>query len=233
MKKSKIPFAFLVLITLISCDKDPEQIGCTDHLAVNYDARALEDDGSCTYNQAEQMVWSNGQFGGWNADLQEGAYRLESCSGEIAEIIEIQTQETSDSTETTEEFRSLYLGTGAETLHRSYFSLINERNARDFAEGTLRFDCRRTDEAPEFIRIFISGKLIQNDACNPYRRSEFVDIATRSFNDSTYTQVAIPMRNFGQIMMAHVEVVCGIEFEGERSTGIEINNIRWSANRDQ
>lgn len=222
---SKLYLPVFATLLLVSCNKDPKQEGCTDPIAVNYDASALKDDGSCQFNQSEQIIWQAGLTGGWNADLVEGAYSLNVCEG-VVEMME----EVRDSASVEE---TLYLGTGAEFTHRSYFSLINERDARDFAEGSLRFDARVTDTedgSPDFIKLFISGKIAEDNGCEPYRRSEYVEISTQSFNDSTFTPVNITIRKFEKIMMARVQVVCGMEFEGERSTGIEIDNLRWVAN---
>lgn len=213
-------------LSLISCDKDPEQVGCTDQYAANYDPSALESNGTCIYNDSEQLIWANGTRGGWNGDLLQGAFRLELCTGEMNELSEAKDSVTV--------IKSLYLGTGGGVEHKSYFSLINEQNGRDFAEGSLRLGIRVADTiagAPEYIRMYIGGKILQTEECNPHGRSDFVEISTHSFNDSTYTDINIPIRDFDKIMMAHVNVVCGIQFEGERSTGIEVDNIRWVANK--
>lgn len=211
---------------LISCDKDPEQVGCTDPHSVNYDPSALKDDGTCVYNDNEQVIWANGMRGGWNGDLFQGAFKFDVCSGESHELMQEIDSVTVEET--------LYLGTGGGTKHKSYFSLINEHNARDFAEGSLRMSLRVSDTeggAPEYVRLYIGGKILQTEECNAHRRSDFVEISTHSLNDSTFTELNIPIRNFDKIMMAHVNVVCGIQFEGDRSTGIEVDNIRWVANK--
>jgi len=213
------------IFVLVSCDKDPEQVGCTDPYSVNYDPSALKDDGTCIYNDKEQLIWANGMRGGWNGDLLQGAFKLNICAGESHEEVQEVDSATVES--------SLYLGTGGGLEHKSYFSLINEQNARDFAEGSLRMGLRISDAeggAPEYIRFYIGGKILQTEECNPHRRSDFVEISTHSLNDSIYTDVNIPIRDFDKIMMAHVNVVCGIQFEGERSTGIEVDDIRWVAN---
>ncbi len=215
----------LVVILAVACSKDTQEHGCTDHLAANYNPTAITEDGSCLYNQDTQMIWSDGVRGGWNGDLHEGAYRLEVCAGEKSILEEIRDSSTVDKT--------LYLGTGGGTEHHSYFTLINEHDARDFAEGSLRMDVRVSDTddgAPEFFNLFISGKIHEEAECDPFRRSEYVEISTHSFNDSTFTSVVVPIRHFNKIMMERVEVVCGIAFEGERSTGVELNNVRWVAN---
>lgn len=211
---------------LIACNKDPEQTGCADPVAINYEPGALKDDGSCQYNQAEQVIWQDGVFGGWNEDYHEGAYQLDVCVGTVREVVALEA----DSTESI----TLMLETDGGSNHRSVFSLINEHDARDFAEGSLRFDARLADStgaAPEFIRLFISGKIpLENKNCDPYGRSTFVDISTRSFSDSTYSEVNVPLRHFSQVMMARINVVAGFEFEAERNVGIEINRLRWVAN---
>jgi hypothetical protein len=226
MKSINIYFiAILTTTTLVSCEKDGDQKGCTDPISINYDPSALVDDGTCEYNQTVQSIWTNGIRGGWNGDLQQGAFRFEVCGGVHSELEEI--------VDSTEVRKTLYLGTGGGNSHLSYFSLINEQNARDFNDGSLRMDVRVSDTddgAPEFINLFISGKIHENDDCLPYRRSEYVQISTHSFNDSLFTTVNVPIRDFSQIMMARVEVTCGISFQGERSTGVEIDNIRWEAN---
>ena len=224
--KNSIPALLIVfaLASLTSCNKDPDQSGCTDPHSINYDASALRDDNSCTYNDKEQVIWKKGMRGGWNGDLQEGAFRLESCAGDIH-------QTTSQKDSTTVE-STLYFGTGGGHEHKSYFSLINERNARDFAEGSLRMGIRIIEgSAPEYIRLYIGGKILQDESCEPHRRSDFVEISTHSFNDSIFTPVNIPIRHFDQIRMAHVNVVCGIQFEAGRSSGFEVDEIRWVANK--
>ncbi|MCH2213997.1 MAG: hypothetical protein MK086_02390 [Flavobacteriales bacterium] len=224
MQSKIFSLAFLGLVFMSSCNKDPKQDGCTDPTALNYDASALKDDGSCEFNQKEQIIWQSGLTGGWNGDLIEGAYSLNVCEG----VTQIMTEEI-DSLTTTE---TLYLGTGADFKHKSYFTLINEHDARDFAEGSLRFDARvlgGDDGSPDFIKLFISGKIADDGNCDSYRRSEYVEISTQSFNDSTFTPVNITIREFEKIMMARVQVVCGMEFDGERNTGIEIDNLRWVA----
>ena len=187
---NKILLPFLAVAILSSCKED-EQKGCTDPIAVNYDPSALRENGSCIYNDSEQVIWSEGLEGGWNGDMIEGAYQHIVCEGS-AEVME----EVRDSINTVE---TLYLGTAGGFSHRSYFTLINERDARDFAEGSLRFDARVTDTedgSPDFVKLFISGKLWQNEGCEPYRRSEYVEISTHSFNDSTFTPVNITIREF-------------------------------------
>lgn len=214
------------VFVLYSCDKDPEQVGCTYQYAVNYDPSALKDDGTCVFNDKEQLIWANGRRGGWNGDLLQGAFKMDVCAGES---LELSQQKDSATVE-----KSLYLGTGGGGEHKSYFSLINEQNARDFAEGSLRMGIRISDTdggSPEYIRLYIGGKILQTEECIPHRRSDFVEISTHSFNDSTYTNVNIPIRDFDKIMMAQVNVVCGIQFEAERSTGIEVDDIRWVANK--
>ena len=224
--KNSIPAVLIVfaLASLTSCNKDPDQSGCTDPHSINYDPAALRSDNSCEYNDAEQVIWRNGKRGGWNNDLQQGAFRMESCAGDINETTNQKDSATVEST--------LYFGTGGGYEHKSYFSLINERNARDFAEGSLRMGIRIIEgSAPDYIRLYIGGKILQSEGCNPHRRSDFVEISTHSFNDSLFTTVNIPIRSFDKIQMAHVNVVCGFQFEGERSMGFEVNEIRWVANK--
>ncbi len=225
MKYQVCAWLGMAMLLSTACDKDWDQSGCTDPIAINYEPRALHDDGTCAYNKAEQVIWTNGQRGGWNGDAFQGAFRHEVCDG-----IALDLTHTIDSTST---YQSLLLSTAGGNRHMSFFSIINERDARDFAEGTLRFDARIVESgAPAYIDLFISGKNIVSNECAPFRRSGTVEISTHSLNDSVFVPVTIPLRHFDKIMMARVEVVCGFVFEGERNTGIEIDNLRWSANRD-
>ncbi len=225
MKHSYLLVLLFISLVHTSCNKDSDQSGCTDHIAVNYDPSALREDGSCEYNQAEQVIWSNGMRGGWNGNLTEGAYRHEILAGAAYDNLH--------SADSTGEERSLLLSTAGGNEHYSFFTLLNERDARDFAEGTLRFDCRiQEGAAPDYINLFITGKIWEDGSDVTFRRSEKVEISTHSFNDSTFTAVTVPIRHFGEIMMARVEVVCGFEFEGDRNISVELDNIRWSANRD-
>ncbi len=226
LKTSLSALCFILLFA--SCDKDPESKGCTDWQAANYDASALREDGSCTYNQKEQLIWVDGQRGGWNGDVLQGAFKMVVCDGSTEELTKPAVNDSIEMKPT------LYLGTGGGTSHLSYFTLINETSAKDFAEGSLRMDLKLAEdaaEAPEFIRLFVGGKVAVPNSCEPYRRSGFVEISTHSFSDSLFTAVSIPIRDFDAIMMARIEVVCGLAFEGERNIGVEANNIRWVANK--
>lgn len=224
MNFSKFHVLILCLPLLWACEKEFDQKGCTDPIAVNYEPRALHEDGSCEYNKAVQTIWKNGERGGWNDNLTEGAFRLEVCAGSADEVLH-----TVDSLN---EYSTLALSTAGAERHLSWFSLINETDARDFTEGTLRFECRTVEGgSPEFIKLFMSGKLPGEQNCPDFLRSTYVEISTHSFNDSTFTTVSVPIRHFEQVVMARVAVVCGFDFEGERNSAIEVDNIRWSANR--
>jgi hypothetical protein len=226
MMNLKALYISLAAIALIAgCGKEPDHAGCTDPHAVNYDPRAIDSDGSCTYNEAEQLIWANGQAGGWNGDLIQGAFRPETCSGI--------TQTLENLRDTVETFESLWLGTGEGSSHKSYFSLINEQKAPDYAEGSLRFDIRNKDgAAPPFMKLFICGKLTDDgQGCPQFLRSNYIEISTQSFNDSTFTEVNIPMREFEKITMGRVNVAAGFFFDGLPGTGVEINNLRWTADK--
>lgn len=211
-------------VIMISCNKDPKQEGCTDPTAINFDTSALKEDGSCQYNLSEQVIWREGMLGGWNGDQIQGAFLFNLCDG-FSEVL----SEEVDSVTTIE---TLYLGTGTSSEHKSIFTLLNQQDGRSFAEGSLRFDARidsLEDRSPEFMRLFIDGKITEFGTCAPYKRSGFVDISTQSFNDSTFTPVNITLRDFDDITMSQIDLVCGFEFEGEPNTGIEIDNLRWVA----
>ncbi len=210
---------------LAGCSKEPDQQGCTDPHAINYDPRALREEGTCLYNDAEQMIWSDGVLGGWNGDFIQGAFRAEVCTG----ILEVR-EELRDTAETVQ---TLWFGTGEGNTHKSHFSLINEQKAPDYAEGSIRFECRNKDgAAPAFMHVFICGKLTDDgQSCPQFIRSDYVEISTHSFTDSTFTEVNIPMRDFDKITMGRVNVAAGFEFSGLPGTGIEINNLRWTADK--
>lgn len=221
---------FFVLIVfslaLMNCNKDPDQSGCTDPMAVNYNPAALRSDNSCKYNDAKQIIWQNGMRGGWNNDLQQGAFKLETCAGEVREVIY-----EADSAYAQ---HVLYFGTDNENEHKSVFSVINVQNGRDFAEGSLRMGVRFPGEGhPEYMRLYINGKIPDRAICTSHKRSEFIEISTHGFNDSTFTEVNIPMRNFAKIQMGNIHVVCGIEFEGDRNSGIEVDEIKWVAHTQE
>ena len=85
--RSITPIAFVLLITLGACEKKQ---GCTDQAAVNYDANAETDNGSCIYpgeyeNGALILNEGNFQFG--NASLSYFDRDVESVKNGIFEAI--------------------------------------------------------------------------------------------------------------------------------------------------
>ncbi len=220
----KALYISLATVALVAgCSKEPDQAGCTDPFAVNYEPRAIESDGSCIYNDAVQLIWADGKEGGWNGDVIQGAFRPETCSGMMQTMEQLR--------DTVETLHTLWLSTGEGTSHKSFFSLINEQAAPDYAEGSLRFECRNKDgAAPPFLKLFICGKLTDGgQQCPQFLRSSYIEISTQSFTDSTFTEVNIPMRDFEKITMSRVNVAAGFAFDGLPGTGIEINNLRWTA----
>jgi len=238
--KTKLSLSAIILVVFSTgCDKDPAQVGCTDPIAVNYDPQALEEDGTCAYNDASQSIWNNGVYGGWNGDVLSATYSMQACWGAISERLQIDSLPIDSLlidtllADSVMQRTSLVFSADESERHRSYVTLINDQNARDYAEGSLRFDCRIPAEgSPELFNVFIGGKLPQQGSCDPYRRSDFVTVSTVSLNDSTFSTVEIPIRTFDKIMMANVEVVFGLEFDAALGQGIEVDNIRWTANKD-
>ena len=65
MKKLSLFTALAVILSFSSCEEDPI-LGCTDTIAINYDALATEDDGSCEYLTNADLI-----IGSWTSDSSE------------------------------------------------------------------------------------------------------------------------------------------------------------------
>jgi hypothetical protein len=231
-------YLFLAALAFVmGCDKDRDQSGCTDPLAVNYDPRALRSNGDCVYNDAQQLIWSNGTWGGWNGNLMQGGFIQHTCAGTVEIIEQVIDSIPADSTLpsgalVTAKYKRL--GASQNGAHKSYISLLNTRNGTNFAEGSLRFSCRLDAlGSPAVLRLFVNGKLPdQGQGCPMFLRSDYVDISTASFTDSTFTEVNIPMRDFAKLRMAQIDVICGFEYSSIPGSGLIIDNLRWVAHFD-
>lgn len=224
--KSNFFLSIIFLALVFSSCKDEEQTGCTDPVAVNYDAAALKDDGTCTFNTDEQLIWNNGEYFGWNGNNFTGGYQLTTCYG-TSEIIEEQIDSLNS--------RAYYLFTADEEgRYYSTFDLINNQDARTYGYGNLKFSLKADSlNAPEIIKVFIHGNIHQtNPNCEAILRSEYVEVISSSLNDSTFTEVSIPMESFSNRYISDIDFVCGFVFESEAGSAISIDNIRLSAAKE-
>jgi len=65
MKKISILTILAAMLSFSSCEEDPI-LGCMDETAINYDALATEDDGSCEYLTNADLI-----IGSWTSDSSE------------------------------------------------------------------------------------------------------------------------------------------------------------------
>ena len=84
MKKLSLFTALAVILSFSSCEEDPI-LGCTDTIAINYDALATEDDGSCEYLTNADLI-----IGSWTSDSSEVRMML---SEETLTIIAIYSED--------------------------------------------------------------------------------------------------------------------------------------------
>lgn len=244
----RFPLFLLLLSVVFSSCSDPDQNGCTDPLACNYDASAMKDDGSCTLCTTHQEIWAGGNWGAWNGNSAQGAIVLEVCEGSysIFSTLPVLPDTTANDTISSDTIPAdtipvdptpvdlprdtvLQLWTNENGQHLSYFTLLNSQNGQPYTEGSLRFSIKKASTTTaEVIRVFIDGNIHQNTFCGSIMRSGYVDISSHAFTDSAFTEVSIPIRDFADISTGDIHIVSGFKFNGPDSTGFEFRNIRWS-----
>lgn len=210
--------AAVILITT-GCDRDEEIQGCTHHLAENHDPRATVDDGSCTYSEESQLIWKDGQPGGWNGNLTTYGFIPKACTGDFL------AEEDSNGVAPARLFTD---PAGNLEFH---VELTNPRTARNYNEGFIRFEVLKPEDSSlGTFQIYTHGKLTQtNSGCDEFNRSQVVELSALSLNDSIPASVAVPFSDFDQLMLADINVLFGIIAEGEPDTEVlQINNIRWT-----
>ena len=211
-------FAFLVLI---SCDREEEIIGCTDHLAENHDPRATVDDGSCTFSDDSQLVWRDGQPGGWNGNLTTYGIVPEVCKGSIEVLTD---------TSFTEQPMRIFADAGGEVhLH---FRLLNPRTARNYNTGYVHFDVLKPEgSGVQTLEIYTHGKRPQQSSeCGAFNRSHVVEISTLTLPIDEWHTVSIPFLDFTDLMLADIRIMFGVQTGGHapESEVLQLNNIRWT-----
>ena len=207
------------LLILAGCDRDEEIQGCTHHLAENHDPRATVDDGSCTYSEESQLIWKDGQPGGWNGNLTTYGFVPQVCSGDLL------AEEDSNGV------APARLYTDASGNLEFHVVLTNPRTARNYNEGFVRFEVLKPEVSSlTSFRIYTHGKLTQmGSGCNEFNRSQVVELSALSLNDSIPASVAVPFSDFDQLMLADINVLFGVIAEGQPDTEVlQINNIRWT-----
>lgn len=208
------------MMAIASCTRDEEIKGCTDHLAENHDPRATVDDGSCTLPLEEQLIWKDGQSGGWNGDIFTYAFVPTVCKGTFQLLAD---------TAVSKNPACLYTDSNGE-LHIQ-FKLLSPRSGRNYSEGFVRLDLEKPLESDlSMFDIYVHGKIADNEgACGDYVRSQKLQFSAIAL-DTTATTLSVPFRDFEQVRMDDLSVVMGLRIENAQpdTEVLRINNIRWT-----
>lgn len=208
-------------IFLISCDREEEIEGCTHHLAENHDPRATVDDGSCTYSDESQLLWKDGVPGGWNGNLTTYGIVPLVCAG---------TFEAQQDSALVSSPGQLY----TDTTGRAHvqFRLLNPRTARNYYEGFVRFNVMKPEGSDlDIFEVYVHGKRPQNEvSCGAFNRSQKVQLSALALSSTEEFEVAVPFSDFGDIMLADIRVMFGVEVinASPETEVLQINNIRWT-----
>lgn len=222
MKFTSTVFSLIFTAALmVACDRNEEIAGCTDHLSENHDPRATVDDGSCTYSEETQLVWKNGEPGGWNGELFTYGIVPTACRGTM--IVEADTSDQAN--------KPAVLATDANGNVNVQFNLMNSRSAQNYIEGYVHVDIQRADSMviPNF-EIYVHGKVVDSDHnCGEFIRSEKLQFSALALSD-TPTTLSVPFRDFNQLLLGDLNVLFGISLSGAEpnSEVLKINNIRWT-----
>lgn len=215
----------LSVLVFSACTKDDERTGCTDPIASNYDPSALHNDGSCTYESRQEIIFSNGEFWGWQSDTLDGGYIVEVCEGQV-DIVEEEPRDSS-------QVQYLRVRADMQTGNAKFrVRIVNPRDGRPFRNGNVRFDARlpHQDPVPEFL-TFIHGKLVDEGTdCGQFIRSDYQGFVPTGLNDSTFAEVELPILSYPKIMLANIEGVYGLEVRNAQPGAdvLHLNNIRWT-----
>jgi hypothetical protein len=222
MGKNIFGLAILVCsMMFVSCDRDEEISGCTDHLAENHDPRATVDDGSCTFSADQQIIWKDGVPGGWNGNLVTYGIVPTTCFGTMTVL-----------SDTSQASQPALIVADEDGNARVQFELLNPRTARNYIEGFIHFDISKPEASSlTTLKIYTHGKLPDNaPGCGAFNRSEWIELSVLAITSEEFQSVAVPFRDFDDLMLADVHVMFGIVLEGlaPGEEALSINNIRWT-----
>jgi len=211
----------IVALSFLSCERNEEIEGCTNHLAENHNPRATVDDGSCTFSEETQLIWKDSVPGGWNGNVTTYGFVPTVCTGDM--LAESDTSSTGIPA-------SLY--TDSNGNMNVQFRLVNPRTARNYIEGFVHFDVLVPEDSNiSMFGIYIHGKEVETDGnCGEYIRSDKLELSALALSSETFTTVSVPFRDFNQLLLADIGVAFGIAVTGATPDTeiLRINNIRWT-----
>jgi hypothetical protein len=120
-------YFIVLLVLLVSIVVQGQTNGCTDPLANNYNAAALINDGSCTYNfttispvsnialndtlsETSGLVWWNGYMWTHNDNLDLLLYALDTATGKIVHRVMVHQSINEDWEDVTQDSNYFYIG---------------------------------------------------------------------------------------------------------------------------
>lgn len=206
---------------LFSCDRNEEIAGCTHHLAENHDPRATSDDGSCTYSDEFQLLWKDGNPGGWNGNVTTYGIVPLVCSGAFESEADTSVQTIPGQ-----------IVTDVSGQAHVQFRLSNPRTARNYYEGYVRFEVLKPEGSNlETFFVYVHGKNPQAvDECGSFNRSQLVELSALALSSTDWIEVAVPFSDFNDIMLADIRAMFGVEVANAspETEVLQINNIRWT-----
>lgn len=220
---NKIFVSAIIVCSLLnaSCDREEEISGCTDHLAENHDPRATVDDGTCTFSADQQIIWKDAQPSGWNGNLVTYGIVPKVCFGTMTVV-----------SDTSQANQPALISADENGNARVQFELLNPRTARNYIEGFIRFDISKPEESSlSTLKVYTHGKLPDNvSGCGAFNRSDWVELSVLAVSADEFLSVAVPFRDFDDLMLADVNVMFGVVLEGLEpgEEALSINNIRWT-----
>lgn len=207
-----------------ACNKDPQQKGCTDYTAINYDPSALVEDGSCQYENRTERIFFNGQYWGWQSDLINGGYVTEVCKGRVEIVPPTKTAIDSSG------HMVVYADSSGNAL--MHIRIVNPRDGRAFRYGNIRFDARLPQENPiPDYETFMNGKVMDySGECGGFRRSDFQGFTPTGLSDTAYAEVKLPILGFPDLQLQNIDNVFGLEVHNAipNAPVLYINNLRWT-----
>jgi len=226
MLSKNITYFTLATLVFFACTKKVEKKGCMDPLASNYSTLAQIDDGTCTYDLREQVIWRNGVTGAWDDNFLEGGIAILPCIGSYS--VDTIGTDTSGAPR-----RAIVIRKDSANRFGLVGRLVNQQDARDYVNGYLRFDAMLpSGSGLAVLDVHIQGgDCFGFGQCSNLCRSGAQQIVTYYLSDTAFTEVAMPLLDFPNRKLALVDNL--FMFTKEVPTGSDevliLDNIRWTS----